>query len=218
MAANDTDVCEMLHVSPGDDGMGEERPCTDTAVGRAESGLRVCRPCGEQQIKEGFAVRWDYRPLKRPRDRKDDRDTPEVALARARAYDGYHMARMPDAAIEDVLELLAEVDRLRMEGDRSRHDLADSREELERIRAELRVTEDKHKIACEDAVRCGDLAASRLKEIDRLRTSTPEAGSLSAAQTLQGLKNLGVDVECGACVEVFYTGETLAAHSCSKGN
>ncbi len=30
------------------------------------------------------------------------------------------------------------------------------------------------------------------------------------------LKNVGVDIECGACAEVFYTGATTNEHTCSK--
>ena len=29
-----------------------------------------------------------------------------------------------------------------------------------------------------------------------------------------GLRNLGIDTECGACMEVFYTGMCLTPHTC----
>jgi len=32
----------------------------------------------------------------------------------------------------------------------------------------------------------------------------------------QGLRNLGHDPSCGACMEVFYTGVTLAPHTCNE--
>lgn len=198
MPANDTDTCEMLQVSPGEDGMGLERPCTNAALGTAESGLRVCRPCGEQQIREEFDVRWDHPPLKRPRERTDARDAPEVALARARAYDGYHMARMPDAAITDVLELLTEVDRLR----------AANSFTVTFLGRDPSCT--KHPPG-EPHAPCWKWGT-----VDPTAGGTfppREAGSLSPAEVLQGLKNLGVDVECGSCIEIFYTGFSTTEHS-----
>lgn len=53
------DVCEMIHVSPGFDGMGEERPCTEPAIGTTEGGTRVCRECGAGVEEEKFRVDWD---------------------------------------------------------------------------------------------------------------------------------------------------------------
>lgn len=40
-----------------------------------------------------------------------------------------------------------------------------------------------------------------------------EAGGLSANDVVTALKNIGYAVECGACMEVFYTGSTSAEHS-----
>lgn len=37
----------------------------------------------------------------------------------------------------------------------------------------------------------------------------------SLDEVLQILKNAGVDVTCGACAEVAFTGATLATHTCS---
>ncbi len=37
---------------------------------------------------------------------------------------------------------------------------------------------------------------------------------MSEADILAALKNVGVDTECGACMEVAFTGVTTNAHSC----
>lgn len=40
--------------------------------------------------------------------------------------------------------------------------------------------------------------------------------SFSMQQVLQILKNMGHDTECGACMEMAFTGVTTNAHTCSK--
>ena len=42
--------------------------------------------------------------------------------------------------------------------------------------------------------------------------------TFSLDEVLQILKNAGVDVTCGACMELAFTGTTLAAHTCSAEN
>lgn len=39
---------------------------------------------------------------------------------------------------------------------------------------------------------------------------------LTNDQIIQALKNVGIDVECGACMEVAFTGVTQAEHTCKK--
>lgn len=50
----------------------------------------------------------------------------------------------------------------------------------------------------------------------RAEPAAPQAGSLSAEQVVMALKNIGYAVECGACMEIFYTGSTAAKHECMK--
>ena len=37
------------------------------------------------------------------------------------------------------------------------------------------------------------------------------------AFALAVLKNVGIDTECGACMEVAFTGRTTHAHECARG-
>lgn len=46
------------------------------------------------------------------------------------------------------------------------------------------------------------------------RVPTPlPAGALSADEVMMALRNVGVDTECGACMEIAYTGSTQAEHT-----
>lgn len=47
--------------------------------------------------------------------------------------------------------------------------------------------------------------------------SAGQAGGLTAEQVIAALRNIGHPVECGACMEVFYTGTTMAEHTCAAG-
>lgn len=42
-----------------------------------------------------------------------------------------------------------------------------------------------------------------------------EAERFTLEEVIQVLRNMGVDVACGACMEVVFTGVTLAEHSCA---
>ena len=48
---------------------------------------------------------------------------------------------------------------------------------------------------------------------DRAKTTK----EYSETEVLNILKNSGVDVDCGACMEVAFTGGTLAQHTCKSG-
>lgn len=50
-----TVVCQMIHPGHPDDPHGE-KPCTNLATGITEDNVLVCRGCGEQMIREEFAV------------------------------------------------------------------------------------------------------------------------------------------------------------------
>lgn len=39
---------------------------------------------------------------------------------------------------------------------------------------------------------------------------------MTHAEVEAGLRNIGYPVDCGACMEVFYTGATLAQHTCAR--
>lgn len=54
-----SDRCEMLHVAPGPDGMGEEWPCAGLAAATSEDGVRCCRPCARSLVAEGIACDCD---------------------------------------------------------------------------------------------------------------------------------------------------------------
>lgn len=36
------------------------------------------------------------------------------------------------------------------------------------------------------------------------------------AFVVQALKNIGADIECGACMEIAFTGMTMSGHSCDQ--
>lgn len=42
------------------------------------------------------------------------------------------------------------------------------------------------------------------------------AGGLTYDQIVVACRNVGVDLRCGACAGVFYTGVTLAPHTCAR--
>lgn len=43
-------------------------------------------------------------------------------------------------------------------------------------------------------------------------------GGLTGEQVVAALRNIGYAVECGACMEVFYTGATMAQHDCDPAS
>jgi hypothetical protein len=49
-------TCEMTDVYPGEDGMGVEDWCNETAVGRSQDGVRCCEKHAAGLRKEGFRV------------------------------------------------------------------------------------------------------------------------------------------------------------------
>lgn len=49
-------LCEMIHVTPGNDGMGVESPCTQPATRMTEDGVPCCSGCGLQHEHEGFTT------------------------------------------------------------------------------------------------------------------------------------------------------------------
>ncbi len=48
--------CEMM-ILAGDGSVDED--CERPACGTTEEGIRVCRPCGEEEARKGFDVKWD---------------------------------------------------------------------------------------------------------------------------------------------------------------
>lgn len=42
----------------------------------------------------------------------------------------------------------------------------------------------------------------------------PDGGALTGEEVLTLLRNVGVDITCGACVGIAYTGYALEAHTC----
>lgn len=46
-------------------------------------------------------------------------------------------------------------------------------------------------------------------------SASPVKGSMTMEEVWQGLANIGFPVECGACVGIFFTGVTLAPHTCT---
>lgn len=55
-------VCEMIDVSPGVDGLGQESPCTTAAIGSTEDGTRLCERHGRAAVLEDITVIWDRAP------------------------------------------------------------------------------------------------------------------------------------------------------------
>lgn len=49
-------LCEMVHVNPGIDGMGHERPCTNEAKWLHEHTVPTCDECAAAMRKEGFEL------------------------------------------------------------------------------------------------------------------------------------------------------------------
>lgn len=54
-----------------------------------------------------------------------------------------------------------------------------------------------------------------MDKIERAMVREGEAGS-PERDILTALKNVGVGINCGACVEVGFTGLTTANHTCKK--
>jgi len=67
-------------------------------------------------------------------------------------------------------------------------ELAFANEEIERLRAELRVTDNKLEICRNDAIQCGDLAASRFERVKELEKALDEV----EREQLLVLRNLDV--------------------------
>lgn len=58
--------------------------------------------------------------------------------------------------------------------------------------------------------KCGRWTSKRMNsDMSALKTM------YSLEQVLQILRNTGVDTKCGACMEISFTGATLAKHECS---
>ena len=45
-------------------------------------------------------------------------------------------------------------------------------------------------------------------------SQAPDGGALTGAEVLTLLRNVVVDVTCGACMGIAYTGYALEAHTC----
>lgn len=77
----------------------------------------------------------------------------------------------------------------------AKHSCLDTREEAARLRGELSVVEGKYRVACEDALRCGDLAAKRLAEVEKLRgalilaVEVARSGELVWSERKQGVSD-----------------------------
>lgn len=61
-----TTACEMIHVSPGIYGLGEESPCMGLAVATVEGSVRACIDCARGRLAEGLPVTFDHGPASLP--------------------------------------------------------------------------------------------------------------------------------------------------------
>lgn len=59
------------------------------------------------------------------------------------------------------------------------------------------------------------IADGRVVCVPAAQAAVSEAGALSCDEIVAALKNIGYPVECGACMEAFYTGMSMAKHDCS---